>query len=208
MAAATSLALAMTGCVGLTAHLLYFWKGQTASAAFQGLEGKRVAVVCVCESSAYGAAETPNMLARQVEAILAPKVKDIRLVGQDQIEDWIDRNNWDEIDYREIGRGVKADMVLAIDIDSLRLHDGQTLYRGQANVKTTVYDMSAQGKAVFKTGPRPFVFPAHTAVPVADTNENQFRQLFVRELARHVARYFHEYELKEDFGNDTVLMGQ
>ena len=30
---------------------------------------------------------------------------------------WIDNNDWNQLDYREIGRGIKADMVLAIDLE-------------------------------------------------------------------------------------------
>jgi hypothetical protein len=207
-AALAVLASPSSGCVGVTAHLLYFWKGQKVPAAFSELEGKRVAVVCVSDSPGYGPNAAPAMLAQEVEQILGRQVKDVELVHQDDVADWIDRNDWNEIDYRDIGRGVGADMVVAIDLDSLRLHEGPTLYRGRANVKTSVYDMSAGGKIAYAKAPHEFVFPQHTPVPATDMSESQFRKMFADVLAKHVAKHFYDYELKDDFGPDAAFIGQ
>ena len=42
------------GCMGGLAQLLYVIKGHKIPAEFNGLEGKRVAVVCISDASAYG----------------------------------------------------------------------------------------------------------------------------------------------------------
>ena len=99
----------LAGCVGFTAQLLYLWNGNKVPAAFSDLEDKRVAIVCVSDSSAYGPGATPTLIAEQVESILEQELEDIELVGQDEVADWIDHNNWDQIDYRDIGRGVKSE---------------------------------------------------------------------------------------------------
>ena len=43
-----------------------------------------------------------------------------------------------ELDFATLGKGVDADLVVAIEIDSFRLYDGQTMYKGRAKLSTTV----------------------------------------------------------------------
>jgi len=45
--------LVFPGC-GAMAQLMYVLKGHNVPAEFQGLEGKKIAVVCVSDASAYG----------------------------------------------------------------------------------------------------------------------------------------------------------
>jgi hypothetical protein len=195
------------GCVGFTAQLLYLWKGNKVPAAFSDLEDKRVAIVCVSDSSAYGPGAIPTLIAEQVESILEQELEDIELVGQDEVADWIDHNNWDQIDYRDIGRGVKSDMVVAVDLEGLSVHEGQTLYRGRVNVRVSVFDMTRSGKKVYSEGPRQFVFPQHAAVHSGDMSESQFRRVFIRILSQHIARHFHPHDFQDGFGKDAILMG-
>ena len=196
-----------SGCVGVMAQLLYFTKGENVAAEFNELKGKRVAVVCVANTSAYDPGSASAMLAHTVEAILRQKVEGIKMVQQDAISNWIDNNNSDQTDYRDIGRGVNAQMVIGIDLDGLQLHEDATLYKGRANVRVTVFDMTKGGEAVFRRELTNFTFPENGGQHVSETNDNKFQRDFVRILAVDVAKSFHEYELKEQFARDSALFG-
>jgi hypothetical protein len=66
------------------------------------------------------------------------------------VADWLDSHGDDLTDYRDVGRGVKADMVVGIDLLTFNLHEGQTLLKGRAKVGVKVYDMTKGGELVYK----------------------------------------------------------
>lgn len=195
------------GCIGMSSHLMYVFTGPpTVPAKFEGLRDKRVAVVCVSDASTFGPVSEASLLARHVGRILQNKVRRIEVVPDEEIVDWIDENAWDHTDYKTIGRGVKADVVLAIDMASFSIREGSTLYRGRANLATKVYDMTQGGRIVYENSMPEMSFPKNGGRPVTDTTESQFRQTFMGILVEDVARQFYAYERREDFGRDSVLM--
>ena len=201
-----SMVLPLTGCVGLMAHALYVVKGDKVPAAYDGMQQKRVAVVCSSVSPASGPTSPSGMIARQVSTILQSRVDEITVVRQEEIADWIDRNDWDEIDYTEIGRGVNADLVLLLDVQSFSIRDGQTLFKGRATVQTTVFDISDRGKVVYQADTFDFSFPENGAKHTTETNESSFRRAYITALSRHLAKEFFAYEKSEDFAHDASLI--
>ena len=196
------------GCVGLTAQLMYWVQGgHTINAEYDDLQDKRVAVLCVSSASSYGPNSVCALLQRSVATILREEGGDMEVIYQDEIADWIDTNGWDEMDYREVGRGVNAERVLAIDIDGLRLHEGRTLYKGRVDLIISVYDMEQEGKVVFRRTIPEFTFPRNGARHATEMSEARFRSLFVTILAKHVAKYFCGYHLEEEFGSDAMFLG-
>jgi hypothetical protein len=194
--------LSAPGCVGMAAQLMYVMGLDKIKPEYE-LEGKRVAVVCLANSSSYSSGGEARSLARMVAVILQKEVKDIEIVPYSEIEDWRDNNNWDEIDYRAIGRGVKADVLIAIDVSSLKFHDGQTLYKGRADVKVTAYDMTKGGQVAFTKDMPDFQFPREGSRPVQDMSELKFQTLYLTILSKHIARNFHSYDKVPDFGSDA-----
>jgi hypothetical protein len=202
------LVLPNLGCIGFTSQLLYFIKGgHKLPAEFDGLSGKRVAVVCVSDSSAYGPDTFAGMLERNVAAILRQKGDEIDVIHSDDVADWIDNNEWDQLDYREIGRGVGADAVLAIDVKGLSLHEGKTLYKGRADMTLTVYDISDDGRIAFRTEIPELAFPKNGPRHATEISEARFRRLFVHVAAENAAKYFYDYHIEDDFARDAILLG-
>ena len=72
------LALPAIGCFGIPAQIMYVLKGHNVPAAFDGLEEKRVAVICRSDVSAYGPNDLTYSIERAVGANLARKVKKLR----------------------------------------------------------------------------------------------------------------------------------
>ncbi len=198
-----------SGCVGLGAQLIYWAKGgHKIEPEFDGLEGKRVAVICVSNTSSYGPNSSCAMLQRAVAIILRQKGDEIDVIHEEEIADWIDTNGWDEMDYREIGRGVDADMVVALDIEDFRLHEGRTLYKGRATLAVSVYDMEDKGTVIFRRAIPDFTFPKNSARHTTEMSEARFRSLFVTNLSQHVAKYFCPYNLEEEFARDAMMLGE
>lgn len=195
-----------SGCVGLLSTMRWLGGDNLAPAEYADLKDKRVAVICVSEDSSYGTGSESLLLSREVSSILQKNVKNIQLVRADEIADWIDRKGWDEIDYREIGRGVKAERVVAIGLAGFSIREGASLYKGRADITVSVYDMSAGGHEVFRKSIPEFSFPATGPYPVGDLSEVQFRRAFLKTLSQHVARHFYAYDVAEDFSRDSAFI--
>jgi hypothetical protein len=200
------LVLPAGGCVGMTAQLLYLIRGNKVEADFNGLVGKRVAVVCVSSTSSFGPGTESVMVAQTVGNILRQKVKKIEVVRNDEVANWIDNNNWDQIDFRTVGRGVNADMVVAIELEGVRLTEGPTLYRGRAAVTLTAYDMKEGGKIAYRREPFDFAFPVNGARHSTEISEASFRRQFVHTLAEQIAKRFYAYEAIEDVAMDSTFI--
>jgi len=193
------------GCIGFASTLMYWVKGHKIDARCTALEGKRVAVVCVAGSGVVGDKNEGQALARAVSTILEKNVSKIDVVRSEEVADWRDQNNWDEVDYKSIGRGVKADMVVAIDLGSFTTHNGQTLLQGKSSVKTTVYNIADKGKIVFSDGPKEFVFPQNGAQHAVE-NEANFKRIYLFMLAQDIAKNFYAYDKVEDFASEATLL--
>jgi hypothetical protein len=199
---AAALVVPHSGCA-IAGAVMYWVKGNKVEARCTALEGKRVAVVCV-SGSGVGPLSEGETLAGRVGLLLSQNVKKIELVSAKEVADWRDQNNWDQVDYKSIGRGVKADMVLAIDLETFSIHDDKTLLRGRAKIKSAVYDMTSKGQLVFSDGPKEFIFPEHGAQHVIE-NELNFKRIYLDRLAKDIATKFYAYDKIDDFAQEAVL---
>jgi hypothetical protein len=184
-------------------YQLAYGEGPRIEAKFDGLEGKRVAVVCMMNDSMYGGVGlTSTQVASMMEYLLRQNVPDVDVVDQDEVSDWLDTNDWDESDFLEIGRGVNADMLVAVDLDSFSLHESTTLFKGRAAATTKVYDITRGGKEVFRTTDPEFTFPKTHPVHETATSARAFERVFIQVLSEHLAKNFYDYNLQEDFARD------
>jgi hypothetical protein len=195
-----------TGCLGTLANLVHMTTGNTVPANYTGLKGKRVAVVCVSSSESFGPSYASQALASEVGKMLKANVADVTVIPPQTIANWIDRNDWDSLNSRAVGEGVKADMVVSIDLDSFSLHDGKTLYKGRAEVNVVVYDMLNGGIEAFAYNPPEVLFPENSGFHTTDMSEDNFRRQFLSILASRIARQFYPYDVKEDYARDTSLI--
>ena len=201
--------LASTGCIArFAANILNTSLGNMVPAKFEGLEKKRVAVVAVSGSSSFGTTTAAEMIARTVETKLRDNVTGIQIVDQQEIGDWMDRNDWNEVDYQEVGAAVGADLVVAIDLQSFSLYDGPTLFRGKSDVIITVYDVTSGGAILFEESPPQILHPVASGLHVSgDTSEGDFRRRFIDYVSTRIARNFYAYDATTDFGQDALVLG-
>jgi hypothetical protein len=196
---------ACTGC-GLMVNLIHAGWGHMVPPEFEGLAGHRVAVVCVSNTASYGPRPVAEMVARQVSQLLAKNVRDIEMIDQQTIEQWSDENDWNQVNYLEIGNGVGAEKLVAIDLVSFRLHEGQTMYKGRAEVEIKVYDLGDSSVAFQRSLPE-IKFPHNAGQHTTDISEKDFRNRFVEVVAHRISRHFYPYDFKDDFARDPTLVG-
>lgn len=193
-----------SGC-SLLPTMMYVVQGINTHAEFDGLRGKRVAVVCRPVSSLhFRDSSVSRDLAKYVGALLQKNVSKIQLIEQREVFEWADENNWEE--YVELGKALNAEMVVGLDLEEFSLYEGQTLYQGKANLKIGVYEV-AEGKVPVKEWNLPqAVYPPNAAIPAGEKPEAEFRRQFVAQLAKQVAQYFYDHDATTDFASDSTAL--
>jgi hypothetical protein len=194
--------LASAGGCSTLLTAAYILQPADMPAEFAGLKGKHVAVVCrpIVElefTDAGSARELAGLVGSQLES----KVRRARLISQQEVARWIDENSW--VDYPTLGKSLDADVVVGIDLEEFRMHEGSTLYRGRATALVRVFDVGEK-KVVFEKRIDDFAFPANSAIPATDRSEAEFRAMFLQMLSQKVARCFHAYESREVFAEDSL----
>jgi hypothetical protein len=190
------------GCRGALTTLVYLIKGTDVDPDFPGLKGKKVAVVCRSETLQLNSNSNAGRdLAQQITALLKDKVPKIQVIDQRKITKWTDENTWEE--YPEVGKAVKADMVVGVDLESFDIFQGQTLYQGKANATIRVYDCKNGNKMVFEKHIPQSLSPPNSAVPTSERTEGEFRREYMQVLADQIARHFYAHDAYADYALDA-----
>ena len=192
------------GCVNALAGMLYVIKGNVVGAEYNGLRGKKVAIVCrPVVQLQYASGNVSGTLATTLGFLLKKNLgKRVTVIDPDKVAEWTDEHSWN--DFSEIGKALDADVVIGIDLQDFRLYSGQTLYQGRAKGTMKVYDVKNDGEVVFQKSLPQFVYPPNTGIPTGEKSEEDFRRQFTFELADMMGRCFYEHDLSADFARDAT----
>ena len=206
---AVSLALAALalsgGCQSAITTAMYLIKGTDVDAEYPGLKGKKVAVVCrpVTELN-YANSGVGRDLVHEMTKLLQEKVSKIKLVDAQKVNKWCDENTWEE--YTEVGKALKADVVVGVELERFSIYQAQTLYQGKANAVVRVYDCKDGGKVLFEKILPQTVYPPNTYIQTSDVQETEFRREFIHVLADQIARHFYGHDPYADLGQDNSAL--
>ncbi len=196
--------LPLTGCIQFAANLMHVVSGPQVPAEFKGLEGKKIAVIATDESGICSD-EATIRLAGGLRGILAGKIKKATLVHHEEIESWLHGKSSRERDFVEIGKGVKADYLIVVEVLNMRLKDGQTLFRGRSDIDVTVWDVNAS-KIAFRKALPEYTYPMMAGQATTETDEDKFRRVYLMNVADKIGRYFYAHEFGEDVAIDATIL--
>jgi hypothetical protein len=189
------------GCQAGLATAMYLIKGTDVDPDYPGLKGKKVAVVCrPIVGLQYVNSNVGRDLAQQMSKLLKDKVPKIKVIDAQKVTNWCDENSWEE--YVEVGKALKADIVVGVELNKFSIYQGQTLYQGKANATVRVYDCKDGGKVVFEKILPQSVYPPNTFIQTSEIQESEFRREFVSVLADQIARNFYAHDPYADLGQD------
>jgi hypothetical protein len=152
----------------------------------------------------YANAAVGRELAQQISKLLQQRVPKIKVVDAQKVAKWCDENTWEE--YSEVGKALKADVVVGVDLEKFSIYQAQTLYQGKANSMVRVYDCLNGGKVVFEKILPQTVYPPNTFIQTSDIQEPEFRREFIGVLADQIARHFYAHDPYADVGQDTSAL--
>ncbi len=120
---------------------------------------------------------------------------------------WKDeRNDSDRDDVRALGAALKADKVVAVELEDFRLNDNSTsLYIGHCQYRLVVHDMAdPAGQVAWEHSPtQPTVYPPNHGIPIGDKTRAGFRRIFVEALAEEIAQKFYAHDKTVQFARDS-----
>ncbi|GAB6165375.1 hypothetical protein JCM19992_13750 [Thermostilla marina] len=197
------LLLGTAGC-NILATAAWIARGHKVSPEFEGLKEKRVAVVCrPLVNLSYRDSSIDRDLARNLNTLLRrnlPQKSNVEIVDQQEVDAWTDENTWDE--YVEVGKALKADVIIGVDIEGFSLYKGQTVYQGNADLFVRVIDCHT-GETLFEKPLSQIVYPPNSVVPAAEKPEQMFRREFLAVLADEVGKLFYPYDPTEYMAMDA-----
>ena len=195
--------LGITGCSAMST-IAYFINPNDTPAAYKGLVDKKTVVVCRAESLEYSDPLIGRELAGVVGRKLEQNDKKISVIDDQKLADWTDRNDW--TDYRQVGKALKSDMVVGVDIERFTIRQGPTLLQGQADVRISVYDIKDNGKRVWEYRPATIKFPPNAPIPAGERQEAEFRRQFIDIVAEYVAHNFYAYNSRDLHALDSTAI--
>ncbi len=210
------------GCVSGLATMMYLFKGTNVDAEYKYLKGKTVAVIVrPVVDLQYCNPNVPLELGQQINICLQKNVPKIKTIEQQKVNAWCDEN--DPEDVTALGKALKADMVVSVELGGFSLFQGQTIYQGRAISSIQVFDCrdeqkkakdkdmpkkdkDASDNIVFEKSLPETKYPPNTGVPTADKQEYEFRQEFIKILADQIARHFYAHDSHADFAQDVLTL--
>jgi hypothetical protein len=126
----------------------------------------------------------------------------VKIVANAQVRNYQNKMVGDTWSAAEVGKRVKADKVIALEINSLSLyekstHHSQQLFRGNIEIAVKAYDLAkpAEEQVIFEEiykRPFPRESPTDTF-----TSAPQFRAAYLTRVARELSKLFAAYEADE-----------
>ena len=198
------LSIVAVGCKSGLESFALLYEGYDIPAEWDNLKGKKVVVVCkLLTGDEFSNAAAARTLTEIVCENLKTRVKDIHVIESQKVNKLLDEKGID--DYLEIGKALKADKVVGIDIQSFSVLDGQTLFRGRSQVKIRVYDVAEKHEEWHKSPPE-ILYPSLASTPTTDCTEIEFRNRFLAVIAEQIGRCFYPHDRHEDTARDATII--
>jgi hypothetical protein len=146
--------------------------------------------------------ELAELLVKHLREQYQTNEEKVTLIPPRQVEDYKNRHpEWKDLQPIDIGKLMKVDYVIVLDIHSFTLHaNGPTMYRGQTSISVSLVDVHKPEEAP-EHKEFTCLYPSESKGGIdMDPNEpaTQFRGAFLDTLAKRLTRYFAAYPESED----------
>ncbi len=206
--------LSCTGCD--LATMLYFMMPESKHPPLCGQVAdpdKKKEVKALVWVLAEGAETRPELLMadRELAELLVKQLREkyeangekVKLISPKQVEDYKSAHpDCKQIHPREVGKIFKVDYVIVLEITSFSLlgHGGQ-VYQGRVDISLSLVNVNEEDEPPAK---REFSrkYPSVPNEDIGDIQPVQFREKFLRALAKELALYFVAHAPRETHGLD------
>ena len=193
-----------SGCVSLASNLIHAIYGNDVKPEYQGLKDQTIIVMCSNEAG-IGKDDVTQQVGDNLRAAIGNKLPKTTLVRQTQIDQWLDEHSDVTDPTAEIGKALKADVVISVDMRNLTLKDGQTLFRGRVDFTAEVFSV-AENKIVFRRSVPEYTYPLAAAISTTEMEPTKFKRLYLLMASERISRLFIPSPIGSDIANDAKIL--
>ena len=195
----------IASCNLLTPIVFVAGHTKTVTAEFDKLPGTRVAVLVWTDPSTlfdypHARIELATFVADKLSAEMNRRKLQTHVVSPRDVEDFIQKNVRAQVDPRAVGRAVRADYVIFLEVIRFRMRDPDhpQFLRGRIDATVVVHDVRAEPDELrsYPLTPVNCLYPDGGPVALTAVNSPLIREGAYRRFAEIVARKFYEHTLK------------
>jgi hypothetical protein len=147
--------------------------------------------------------ELTRQLGRQLQDYYKQRKEKVTIVAPRQVERYqVEHPDWKE-SLEDMGKHFSADYVVYLEINSMSLyeHGSNTLYRGRAEINVSVFNMHEPDEDPISRDLE-FAYPSNPIPVDNSTQPTTFRQAFLVDLGKKLARCFTPFPFSEGFAQE------
>jgi len=143
-----------------------------------------------------------DQLADQLKKLADTDQQKLTVLPQRKVETYKNTHpNWKEMDLHQIGRALGADYVIYLEITSLSLYEKNSFnqfLRGRAEITASVAEVAKPDEEP-KSNTVTVLYPseARGGVSAFDSNPVEFRQKFLKQVAKELSYQFSRYPKRD-----------
>jgi hypothetical protein len=134
--------------------------------------------------------ELTSMIAKKLPEVAKESKDEVAVVPAAQVDKFKMANpNWKYMPAVAIGKKLKADYVIEIDLGSVSLYQagsGSMVYEGRAEVTVDVYDVAAGAGEAKHHYVHPYTYPKTGLIAASDKPPSRFKMEFLEQLAQEL----------------------
>lgn len=200
--------LASSGCAGALMMPYYLIYGTDAPAKYKA-EVKEIpkestmVVICRSNLNLFGESNPNADLSQAITYAMSTglKKKKLRWITYGEVEDKFDEEELNSQSFEKMGKALKADYVVGVEIDSFDVHHSTQFYQGNAKVLVRLIDVKNAETIVRESMPT-YTYPP-TPVPSADYEEIEFQKTFIVRLAKNICTLFCPHDPHAEYAADS-----
>jgi len=184
----------------LWAYYLFGGKQRGVPAEFEGLDGKKLAIVVYTDQrTRYDYPDLNLTLSAAIGGLIEKNVDGVTVVPSAEVVRFQDENiYWEDLTKPELGKALGADYLLFVPLEEFgtRLPDSAYLYRGRVTCQPSVYDVSkpARESRVHKFEKIRVLYPENEPPVLVTESDRQVRAETEKLFARRLAWKFYDHD--------------
>ena len=195
----------LASCNLLTPIVFVARHTKTVSPEFDKLPGARVAILVWTDPSTlfdypHARLELATYVADKLQVEMNRRKLQTQVVDARDVEDFIQKTVNAQVDPYAVGRAVRADYVIFIEIIRFQIRDRDhpQFLRGRIDASVAVHDIRAESDELRRYSLAPIVceYPEWGPVPLTAVNSPIVRRNLYRIFGEVVARKFYEYTIE------------
>lgn len=197
-----------SGCAGAIFGPLFLLKGTDVPALFKKEvkeipKESKIVVICRSSLNLFGDENPSGDLSRCITYLMKDKLskKKFEWIPYEEVEESFDDESLMLESFSKMGKKVKADYVIGVDMDDFNIHLSSQFYQGRSKLNVKLIQVET-GEIIAQNSMPQFIYPP-TPIINTDIHSSEFQKKFIGKLANEVGCLFYPHDPHGNIAMDT-----